>query len=233
MGEQWGDRPISLDELGRAQEYSLRYAVTFELRRADGTALVPRQTIELARDYVSNPVQAIGTEGEREILQVEMRREMVASVLRRLDAVARRATAQAAAPAAAPGRRRLSRLRRTRRRPDGTAPGAARRAARPGPARACAVASGLSDRWPRTAPRARSRRRRARRRAPRRHRRARSVRGRRQPARARLERAVRHVPCAEPVLQPSPGRTAPAQRQARQGRRGGDRRLLCRTRRTT
>jgi LPS-assembly lipoprotein len=99
MGEQWGDRPISLDELGRAQEYSLRYAVTFELRRADGTALVPRQTIELARDYVSNPVQAIGTEGEREILQVEMRREMVASVLRRLDAVARRATAQAAAPA--------------------------------------------------------------------------------------------------------------------------------------
>jgi len=102
MAEQWGDRPISLDELGRAQEYSLRYAVTFELRRPDGTAIVPRQTIELARDYVSNPVQAIGTEGEREILQGEMRREMVASVLRRLDAVARRATADAAAaPAAA------------------------------------------------------------------------------------------------------------------------------------
>jgi len=97
MGEQWGDRPISLDELGRAQEYSLRYAVTFELRRPDGTAIVPRQTIELARDYVSNPVQAIGTEGEREILQGEMRREMVASVLRRLDAVARHATAAAAA----------------------------------------------------------------------------------------------------------------------------------------
>ncbi|MDG2516497.1 LPS assembly lipoprotein LptE [Lysobacter soli] len=97
MAEQWGDRPISLDELGRAQEYSLRYAVTFELRRPDGTAIVPRQTIELARDYVSNPVQAIGTEGEREILQGEMRREMVASVLRRLDAVARHATTAAAA----------------------------------------------------------------------------------------------------------------------------------------
>ena len=95
MAEQWGDRPISLDELGRAQEYSLRYAVTFELRRPDGSAIVPRQTIELARDYVSNPVQAIGTEGEREILQGEMRREMVASVLRRLDAVARHATAAA------------------------------------------------------------------------------------------------------------------------------------------
>lgn len=104
VAEQWGDRPISLDELGRAQEFSLRYAVTFELRRSDGTILVPRQTIELARDYVSNPVQAIGTEGEREILQGEMRREMVASVLRRLDAVARRAgaTSTVAPPVAPP-----------------------------------------------------------------------------------------------------------------------------------
>lgn len=99
LGEQWGDRPIALDELGRAQEYSLRYAVTFEVRKPDGTTPVPRQTIELARDYVSNPVQSIGTEGEREILQGEMRREMVASVLRRLDAVARHA---AAIPAAVP-----------------------------------------------------------------------------------------------------------------------------------
>ena len=100
LAERWGDRPIALDELGRAQEYSLRYAVTFELRRADGTTPVPRQTIELARDYVSNPVQAIGTEGEREILQTEMRREMVASILRRLDAVARHTfNAAEAAPA--------------------------------------------------------------------------------------------------------------------------------------
>ncbi|MFC3549977.1 LPS assembly lipoprotein LptE [Lysobacter cavernae] len=99
MAERWGDRPVSLDALGRAQEYSLRYAVTFELRRPDGTTTVPRQTIELSRDYVSNPVQSIGTEGEREILQKEMRREMTASVLRRLDAVARRASS---VPAPAP-----------------------------------------------------------------------------------------------------------------------------------
>ncbi|MDI9239285.1 LPS assembly lipoprotein LptE [Lysobacter sp. LF1] len=102
LSERWGDRPIALDELGRAQEFSLRYAVTFELRRADGTTPVPRQTIELARDYVSNPVQAIGTEGEREILQTEMRREMVASILRRLDAVARHTfNAAEASPAGA------------------------------------------------------------------------------------------------------------------------------------
>lgn len=90
LSERWGDTPVALDELGRTQEYSLRYAVIFELRRADGTAMVPRQTVELARDYVSNPVNSLGTEGEREVLQREMRREMTASVLRRIDAVVKK-----------------------------------------------------------------------------------------------------------------------------------------------
>ncbi|WP_119718645.1 LPS-assembly lipoprotein LptE [Cognatilysobacter tabacisoli] len=96
LSEQWGDTPISVDAFGRSQEFSLRYAVIFELRAADGSAIVPRQTIELARDYVSNPTNSIGTEGEREILQRELRREMAASVLRRIDTVARRAVTTAA-----------------------------------------------------------------------------------------------------------------------------------------
>jgi LPS-assembly lipoprotein len=87
LSERWGDAPVAVDEFGRALEFSLRYAVIFELRRADGSVIVPRQTIELSRDYVSNPVNAIGTEGEREILQRELRREMAASILRRIDAV--------------------------------------------------------------------------------------------------------------------------------------------------
>lgn len=87
LSERWGSTPIAVDQLGRAQEYSLRYAVIFELRKADGTALVPRQTIELSRDYISSPTNTIGTEGEREILTRELRREMTAAVLRRIDAV--------------------------------------------------------------------------------------------------------------------------------------------------
>lgn len=89
LSERWGDTPIAIDELGRAQEYALRYAVVFELRKPDGTTPLPRQAIELSRDYISNPVNAIGTEGEREILIREMRREMAASILRRLGAIAR------------------------------------------------------------------------------------------------------------------------------------------------
>ena len=96
LSERWGDTPTSVDQLGRAQEYSLRYAVVFELRRADGTKLVPRQAVELSRDYISNPTNAIGTEGERDILVKEMRREMAASIVRRLGAVARAASAATA-----------------------------------------------------------------------------------------------------------------------------------------
>ena len=91
QAERWGDTPISVDSFGRAQEFSLRYAVVFELRQADGTPLVPQQTIELSRDYISVPTRSEGTEGERDILVRELQREMAASVLRRIDTVAKRA----------------------------------------------------------------------------------------------------------------------------------------------
>lgn len=90
LAEKWGDTPISVDARGRAQEFSLRYAVVFELRKGDGTVVVPRQSIELSRDYISVPTNSIGTEGERDILVRELQREMSASILRRIDAVARR-----------------------------------------------------------------------------------------------------------------------------------------------
>src|SRR5690606_30147850 len=86
--ERWGDTPISVDARGRAQEFSLRYAVVFELRNGDGSLLVPEQNIELSRDYISVPNNSIGTEGERDILVRELQREMAATILRRLETAA-------------------------------------------------------------------------------------------------------------------------------------------------
>lgn len=97
VGERWANTPISVDQFGRAQEFTLRYAVIFNLRRADGSDLVPQQAIELSRDYISVPTRSIGTEGEREILARELRRDMVSSILRRVDAVSRMSQAPAAA----------------------------------------------------------------------------------------------------------------------------------------
>ena len=87
--ERWGDLPIAIDAQGRAQEFSLRYAVIFTCLRPDGSVLVPEQAIEMSRDYVSEPTDATGTTTEREILANELRREMSASILRRIDSVVR------------------------------------------------------------------------------------------------------------------------------------------------
>jgi LPS-assembly lipoprotein len=95
LSEQWGDTPLSVDSQGRSQEYTLRHAVVFVMRRADGTVLVPQQVIELSRDYLSIPNQSIGVDSEREILADELRREMASAVLRRIDAAS-----QAQLPAA-------------------------------------------------------------------------------------------------------------------------------------
>ncbi|RXD47597.1 MULTISPECIES: LPS assembly lipoprotein LptE [Xanthomonas] len=89
LSERWGDLPIAIDSQGRAQEYSLRYAAIFPVTTANGSVLVPQQVIELSRDYVSPPVDATGTATEREILADELRKDMSASILRRIDSVVR------------------------------------------------------------------------------------------------------------------------------------------------
>lgn len=99
--ERWGDRASAVDEFGRAQEFTLRYATAFTLKRSDGSLLVPEQTIELARDYVSVPTESSGTPGERELLVRELQREMVAAIMRRLETVAN-APAPAASKVIAP-----------------------------------------------------------------------------------------------------------------------------------
>lgn len=107
LSEKWADLPIAVDTFGRAQEYSLRYAVVFQLRQPgtgtadDGTTqdriLVPQQAVELSRDYIAPPSDSIGRNSERELLVNEMRKDMNASILRRIDA-ALRASGAAKAP---------------------------------------------------------------------------------------------------------------------------------------
>jgi LPS-assembly lipoprotein len=99
--ERWASVPTAVDQFGRAQEYTLRYAAVFEFTKADGTTFVPQQAVELAHDYISIPTKSSGTESERELLAREMRKEMTASILRRIDAVSRMPQAVGAPPATA------------------------------------------------------------------------------------------------------------------------------------
>lgn len=99
LSERWGDLPIAIDDHGRVQEYSVRFATLFTLIDAKNAVIVPQQMIELSRDYLSPPQDATGTETEREILANELRKEMAASILRRVDSVVRHRL-QAALPMA-------------------------------------------------------------------------------------------------------------------------------------
>ena len=96
LSERWADTPIAIDEVGRAQEFSLRYAVIFTLLDASGRQLVPQQAIELSRDYIAPPADSIGKTSERELLVREVRRDMAAAILRRIDAALRSVSARAA-----------------------------------------------------------------------------------------------------------------------------------------
>lgn len=98
--EGWDSQAISVDQFGRAQEFTLRYAAVFSVDGADGLKLVPEQVIELSREYVSLPENSTGSESEREMLARELQREMASAVLRRIDAV-NRAHEREALPASA------------------------------------------------------------------------------------------------------------------------------------
>ena len=79
---------LSVGGNARANEYSLRYHVEFEVTDAAGTALLPKQTIELSREYSFDASQALGVAAENDMLTKELQRDMVATILRRLQAIA-------------------------------------------------------------------------------------------------------------------------------------------------
>jgi LPS-assembly lipoprotein len=81
--------PLSVGDTGRVQEYLLRYTVEFEVVDSLGAVLLPRQKVELDRDYTFDTQQALGTPGEEEIVKAELERDMVQTILRRIDAATR------------------------------------------------------------------------------------------------------------------------------------------------
>lgn len=88
--EQRMDRlPLSVGDTGRVQEYLMRYRVDFELVDVAGKGVLPRQKIELERDYTFDTRQAFGTPGEEEVVKAELERDMVSTLMRRVDAATR------------------------------------------------------------------------------------------------------------------------------------------------
>ena len=79
---------LSVGGNARATEYSLRYHVEFEVQDAAGTSLLPKQTIELSREFTFDASQALGVAAETDLLTQELQRDMTQTILRRLEALA-------------------------------------------------------------------------------------------------------------------------------------------------
>lgn len=86
VSERWVDGPLLVDDTARVQEWVTRFTVEFELVAADGAMAVPRQTVELSREFAYDATAAFGSEEEREVIRDELQRDMVAAILRRVDA---------------------------------------------------------------------------------------------------------------------------------------------------
>ena len=87
--EGFDTAPLSVDELARVREYITRYRVKFALLDAAGKVLVEPQEIELSREYTYDITASAGSPAEQELIQRELRRDMRAAILRRLDVVLR------------------------------------------------------------------------------------------------------------------------------------------------
>lgn len=81
---------LSVGATARVREYTIRYHVEFDAVDSAGTVVVPPQTIELSRDFTFDETLALGVASEEEELRKTLQRDMVAAILRRLEAVGRR-----------------------------------------------------------------------------------------------------------------------------------------------
>ncbi len=75
---------LSVSESARVREYESFYSVTFALRKSDGVVILPKQTIELRRDYSFNENVVLAKEREQASLVRDMQAEAVQVIMRKI-----------------------------------------------------------------------------------------------------------------------------------------------------
>jgi LPS-assembly lipoprotein len=83
--ENWETRPVAVDQFARAREYIIRYSVEFVLNGPDGKPLMEKQQLEESREYSFDANASAGSPAEQELIRRELRREMQAAILRRIE----------------------------------------------------------------------------------------------------------------------------------------------------
>jgi LPS-assembly lipoprotein len=83
--ETWDTQPLAVDQFALVREYVTRYRVDFALQGADGKPMLDAQSIELSREYSYDANAAVGSPAEQELIERELRRDMEAAILRRIE----------------------------------------------------------------------------------------------------------------------------------------------------
>ena len=86
-GERSDSQVLSASSTGKADEYLLKYEVSFRLTGKEGKALAESQTVRVQRDLSFDRLNVLAKEREEQELRRAMQRDAVQQILRRLSRI--------------------------------------------------------------------------------------------------------------------------------------------------
>lgn len=95
LNERFDRRTLSLSATGKTNEFQLFYILDFEVLNAENKLVIPRQSVQVNRDYFNNQQDIIGKGNEEALIRTEMYNQAVRTILDRGRAIINNAQAQA------------------------------------------------------------------------------------------------------------------------------------------
>ncbi|NID15581.1 LPS assembly lipoprotein LptE [Luteibacter yeojuensis] len=89
---------LTVSGTARVTEYAVRYHVDFNAKAADGTVIIPTQSVDMSREFSYDATNTIGTASQTEELQRSLIGDMVQAILFRLQAAAEHPAVASPAP---------------------------------------------------------------------------------------------------------------------------------------
>jgi LPS-assembly lipoprotein len=80
---------LSVGATARVREFQMLYHVELEATDSAGKTIVSKQIVELSRDFTFDETQALGTAAQQDEIKRELGRDMVQTIMRRLEAAGR------------------------------------------------------------------------------------------------------------------------------------------------
>jgi len=81
--EQFNRRVLSLSSRGKSNEFELEYRLDYELADAKDAVLMPRQSVEVRREYYNDQQFMIAKDQEEAVIRNEMYQQAVQTIVNR------------------------------------------------------------------------------------------------------------------------------------------------------